>query len=760
LFFEYWLAAILSLVTLLSRLTLGYSSADPPMLVLFVFPIVVAAYVGGIGPGLVCTALSGLLAAYYLLPPLQSFSITNPGDVYNLSTMLAAGVVISIIIDALHRARKKAYASQELYQIVADYASDWVFWLDPTGRSLYQSPSCLRITGYGAAEFESDPSLLLHIIHPDDLTVFQAHHHDVVEEQAPGGLQFRIVRPDGEIRWIEHYCQPVFSPDGKYLGTRGSNRDVTKRKQTEEALLVREEQLRLFVEHAPTAIAMFDKQMRYLDVSNRWLEDFGLVGQDLRGRSHYEVLPDVPERWRDVHRRCLSGTVERSEADPFVRANGNTQWKRWEARPWYASSGEVGGIVIFSEDITKNKQAEEQLRTAKDEADKANRAKSEFLANMSHEIRTPMNGIMGMTELALLQDIPPRAREYLQFVKQSGKALLEIINDILDMSKIESGTVVLERRPFMLREAMISMFVPFSVSAEAKGLLFHHSIEADVPDQLTGDLGRLRQVLTNLLGNAVKFTEKGGVRVSVSMDKEPTEPRVSRLLFRIKDDGIGISKDRLEDMFEPFSQVGLSTHVKYGGTGLGLAISKNLVELMGGQIWANSEPAKGTTFYFTSEFGMAEEQAPPKTNIQPGDPTNTVSLHILLGEDDEPSRFMTTELLRLRGHRVVTAADGLEVIERLKSNKFDLVLMDVRMPVTDGVEATKRIRGGEAGEDQKNIPIVALTAYALTNDRERFLSVGMDGYLSKPIDMEDLNRVLRRVMKDKEEGMTPHAVPI
>lgn len=239
----YLLALVLSVLTLLARLGIGFGAGDPPMLVLYMIPVIASAYAGGLGPGLFCTALAGFLASFYLLEPLGSFSMQNPNDLLNLATMLLTGAVISLLVESLHRSRRQSDEAQERYRTVADNTYDWEFWIDPDGKSLYQSPSCLRITGHSAQEFLADPDTLQRIVHPDDLPLFKAHRHGVVSDQSPGQLHFRIVLPDGEIRWMEHFCQPVFGQDGAYLGARGSNSDITVRKRMEETMVQTEKMM-------------------------------------------------------------------------------------------------------------------------------------------------------------------------------------------------------------------------------------------------------------------------------------------------------------------------------------------------------------------------------------------------------------------------------------------------------------------------------------------------------------------------------------
>jgi PAS domain S-box-containing protein len=552
---------------------------------------------------------------------------------------------------------------------------------------------------------------------------------------------------EGTVYWVSMNAAPIRGNNGAISGAVVTFQDITELKRTESELKRTKDFLEQVMATSHNAIFVLGLDGRFLSGNKACERITGYPEEEATGKPYSIIMPEdaasvMDELFRQV---ALNNKSVVDQEVPIVHKDGSIRTVLLSCVP-FRDGDHVAFITGTAVDITERKRIEEQLRSAKEVSEVANRAKSEFLANISHEIRTPMNGVLGMTDLALMEDISIRAHIYLQSVKQSGKALLEIVNDILDLSKIESGTVVLEQKTFWLRESMISIFMPFSISARNKGLEFYHSIDADVPDSLVGDQGRLRQVLTNLLGNAIKFTEQGAVRVSVEVEDVSTLPNSVRLLFRIKDDGIGIPSDRLEVVFRPFSQVGLSSHVKYGGTGLGLSISKNLVELMGGQIWANSTVDKGTTFYFTVEFSLGEE-SPHEETLEHGQESHWLRpLKILLAEDNPLNQFLTEQLLMQSGHAVTIANNGKEALEALRLEDFDLIFMDVRMPEMNGEEATRRIRAGEAGEDKKSIPIIALTAHALKGDRERFLAAGMDAYLDKPFDVEKLDRILVRVV--------------
>ncbi len=659
---------------------------------------------------------------------------------------------------------------------------------------------------------------------------------------------------------------------------RSMNIAASKRKKIEEELSASKILLTKFVTHTPVAVAMFDTEMHYLQVSEQWLADYHLVDQNIIGKVHYEVMPDVPERWKEIHQRCLAGAVESCKADSYVRSDGMIDWLEWEIRPWHKSHGEIGGIILFTQVITERKKAElllknseefnrsifenspdcvkileldgtlhsmnsnglcimeiddftpfigehwvnfwegndlekargavesarsgkranfegycktakgtlkywdvsvapifdaegkptrlistsrditerkrienerkrieAELEIARDAALESVRMKSEFLANMSHEIRTPMNGVIGMTGLLLHSNLNLEQSDYAHTVQTSAESLLRIIDDILDFSKIDAGHLSFENIEFDLRECVESTVELLAEKAQTKGIEIASLVYEEVPLQLYGDPGRLRQILTNLVGNAIKFTDFG--EVTLKVHKQSDENNYVSLCFEVIDTGIGIAEEAQQRLFRAFTQADGSTTRKYGGTGLGLAISKQLVEMMNGEIGIKSVPGSGSTFWFTARFEKQLNQIPEVPCL------SDVSLEgvgILIVDDNATNRRIFVHQTASWGMKPTEAESGAQALEMLqtaaKSGKpYKIAILDLMMPGMDGFELARTIKSEPM--ISKTL-LVLLPSYGKRGDGQTARESGIAAFIQKPVRQSKLYDCLINVISD------------
>ncbi len=587
------------------------------------------------------------------------------------------------------------------------------------------------------------------MIHPED----RQKYIDEVKRALKGGtisnFDLRILLPSGEIKYIQAIGKPEINETGQAIKLFGAIIDITKYKTAEEVIRLKQKQLNTFIEVSPAAIAVFDKDMRYIAASNIWKKDYKLEDKEIMGLCHYDLFPDSSLKWKEFHERGMAGEIVSNSEDSYIKRSGKVQWFRWEIRPWFEKEDEIGGIIIFTEVITERKNAEKALIKAKEEAENAANVKTQFLSTMSHEIRTPMNAVIGFTHL-LLQNPREDQLEYLNILKFSGENLLVLINDILDFSKIEAGKLEFENVDFNIKDLLRNVSAAMLHSANEKKIELNLIIDDDLPEAIIGDSVRLVQILTNLISNAVKFTDQGKVTVSASVAKKGTDKTI--ISFEVKDTGIGIPIDMQQAIFESFTQASSDTTRKYGGTGLGLTITKRLIELQGSTINLISEPGKGSIFYFNLTFqNSAVKIASADPYNLPPIPKSLKGVKVLIVEDNPINVLLVKKFLKQWEITCDVAENGAIAVELAGANIYNLILMDLQMPVMDGYEATQQIRKLLPEERYKKLPIIALTASAMLDNKDKTFIVGMNDYVNKPFNPDELYRKIVQYSKVFEE---------
>ncbi|MDD2897943.1 MAG: ATP-binding protein [Desulfuromonadaceae bacterium] len=528
------------------------------------------------------------------------------------------------------------------------------------------------------------------------------------------------------------------------------NAELAERKRVEEALTVQEQYLKTIIETEPDCVKLLGRDGSLLMMNSSGLSMIQADSfEQIKGTCIYSLVE--PEYREEFIQSTMDGFEGKSSNLVFkiTGLKGTPLWMESRFVPLRNERQEIISILGISRDISDHKKNEQELQQAKLDAEAANNSKNEFLATVSHEIRTPMNGIIGLSNLTLKTDLDSQQRDYVAKIHYSAESLLGIINDLLDISKIEAGRLDIETIDFSLADVFGRVADLLSLKAEEKGVTLTFAIAADIPPLMVGDPFRLGQILNNLVSNAVKFTEQGTVSVTVERAAPPVHCAAT-LVFEVNDTGVGMSRDQLEKVFIPFTQADKSTARKYGGTGLGLAIVKRLVELMDGALQVESTPGQGSCFRFTVCFALPDQTADRHSsatmpaNVQvPGaaDANNSGCMRVLVVDDNNINRQILVALLANIGITAECAANGQDAVNMVTESavRFDAVLMDLAMPVMDGFEAASRIRGAASCAE---IPIIAVSAHDGVDERGRCRACGMNGYVRKPVEADELNAAL------------------
>lgn len=668
-----------------------------------------------------------------------------------LAVLLIALITLSVLyskstnrIKGLERklvdVKRRKESITETFERLMDHSSDFIFRYNKDGLITYASSNVERVLGYTD---EDNPMHFRDVLTKNPVNNRMGQYlvdrfRDDLQLKTPYFIE--VFDKSRQTHMLEVFEFPFSNADAKVEYVTCIARNMTGIYKAELELKESERLQSMILKAIPDALFTMDRKARFVDYQMQREDELWFKPSDFIGKKPLEI---VPEPLGTIFEEAIHRAFETDELQTLEYVFGKPgREENFEGRIIKLDESKV---LVISRNITAQKRLEVELRKAKEAAESAAKAKSNFLATMSHEIRTPMNGVIGMTSLLSETQLSDDQRDYVETIQASGDTLLRVINDILDYSKIESGKMTFEESVFSLEKVIDDSLGLIQFEAQKKGLALNKHIAEDVPPFVKTDRGRLRQILLNLLSNAVKFTERGSV--SLKVDLESKTARYVRLIFSIKDTGIGIPQDKLKGLFQEFTQVDSSHSRKFGGTGLGLAIVKRLVRLMNGKVSVKSKVGLGSEFSFTARVKLASEKklaASEFSEEQMADMSdqlisNEFPLKVLLAEDNLVNRKLTTIFLERLGFVPDVAQDGLEVITLTKKKKYDVILLDISMPEMDGYQATEIIKK----MDLKLAPyIIGVSANAFQGDIDKALSAGMDDYLTKPIRFEELRNKL------------------
>ncbi|MBF0198616.1 MAG: response regulator [Planctomycetes bacterium] len=627
----------------------------------------------------------------------------------------------------------------ERFHAISASLKDWIWELDAETRFTYVSPSVVNVLGYTPEEMLGKSAY--DFLHPEYSTEVKKHFKAVSALQDVLDSMINVnIHKDGSIVVLESSGKPSYNKEGHFIGYRGVDRDITARVEMEKALGLANERYRNLIENMPLGVSVFR--------AIKGGDDFEVIEFNSSCESMEKVSRNVVlnstlnQSFPDMHKADLSSTMKLVYQDGRSRIHPMTKYHEgkialWrECKVYRLPSDEI--VVIIS-DETKNKQMEERIIEAQKDAEKALMSKSLFLSNMSHEMRTPLNVMLGFLELLKDTQLSHQQKEFLQTMTKSGKNLLILINDILDYSSFEEGQFRSDPRNFNLEKKLNLWIENFMPMANKKNLVIDYMIDKSVPPLLMGEVRCLKQIMINLISNAIKFTHEGEIRLKVYLNRR-LEDGQWELKFEITDTGIGIAHEHQEAIFDRFSQVDLSLTRPYGGSGLGLSICRMLCWFLGGDIELKSEPGKGSTFSFTALFSTVKEDnknGAYKVEL----PKELTHMKVLLAEDNEDNRILVETLLKGYNIKLISVINGKECLEYAQNNHVDLIIMDMQMPVMDGGTAIQAIRKS-TDETLKKTPILGFSAFAEQKDIDHALAIGCDDYLVKPVSKKKLIHTL------------------